>query len=218
MLYALCGEQQPRPVDYPMPTVIEETREGARTYDLYSMLVKNRIVLIGTPIDGTLADLVVAELLYLQQEDPERDIQLYLNCPGGEVDAGLAIYDAMHLVQPQVATICVGSAIGIAALLLAGGARHKRAALPNAHIMIHQPSIQLEGTAADIDVRAREILRLNARLTESLAVETGQTDEQITRDISRDFWMNAQEALEYGLIDKIVGQHPHDSAAAAKTR
>jgi ATP-dependent Clp protease protease subunit len=169
--------------------------------------VKNRVVFIGTPIDYMLADLVVAELLLLQQQDAEHDIQLYINSPGGEVDAGLAIYDAMHLVQPAVATACVGSAVGISALLLAGGTRGKRAALPNARVMIHQPSTDVEGTAADIDVHAREVLRLNTRLTELLAHDSRQTVERITLDINRDFWMDAYEALAYGLIDSVVGQN-----------
>jgi len=193
--------------EYPAPSIVERTPEGERFYDIYSMLVKNRVVFIGTPIDYMLADLVVAELLLLQQQDAEHDIQLYINSPGGEVDAGLAIYDAMHLVQPAVATACVGSAVGISALLLAGGTRGKRAALPNARVMIHQPSTDVEGTAADIDVHAREVLRLNTRLTELLAHDSRQTVERITLDINRDFWMDAYEALAYGLIDSVVGQN-----------
>lgn len=194
-------------LEYPMPTIVEETSRGERTYDIYSMLVKNRVVFVGSPIDMALANLVVAELLYLQFDDPERGINLYVNSPGGEVDAGLAIYDAMHLVRPKVATTCVGTAVGIAALLVAGGAHGQRAALANARLMIHQPSTELAGTAADIDVRAREVLRLNARLTELLASDTAQQLERVAHDLNRDFWLSADEALNYGLVDSIVG-HP----------
>ena len=144
--------------------VVEQTSRGERAYDIFSLLLKNRIVFLGTPIDDTVANLIVAQLLYLAQEDPERDIQMYINSPGGQVDAGLAIYDTMHLIQPQVATTCVGMAASMGAVLLGGGAKGKRAALPNARILIHQASAGVQGTAADIEVHAREILRLNARL------------------------------------------------------
>ena len=195
-------------IKYPVPSIVEQTPQGERSYDIYSMLIKHRVVFIGSPIDITLADLVVSELLYLQSDDPERGINVYVNSPGGDVDAGLAIYDTMHLVRPNVATTCIGSAVGIAALLVAGGAHGDRAVLPNARMMLHQPSTELEGTAADIDVRAREVLRLNARLTELLASDTAHTVERVAQDLNRDFWLNAEEARSYGIIDSIVGHHP----------
>lgn len=208
------GESTPRNAgagmdkEYPVPTVVERTPLGEREYDIYSMLVKNRVVFIGSPIDMAVADLVVAELLVLQQQDPERDIAVYVNSPGGELDAGLAIYDAMHLVRPPVATTCVGTAIGIAALLVAAGTRGRRAALPNARLMIHQPSTEVVGAAADIDVRAREIVRMNARLTELLATDSGQPVERVAHDMNRDFWLSAEEAVSYGLVDTVLGRAP----------
>ena len=174
---------------------------------------KNRIVFLGTPIDDTVSNLIVAQLLYLAQEDPERDIQMYVNSPGGQVDAGLAIYDTMHLIQPDVATTCVGMAASMGAVLLGGGAKGKRAALPNARILIHQASAGVQGTAADIEVHAREILRLNARLKELMAADTGQEIDRISRDINRDYWMSAREARDYGVIDMIHGQTEATQAA-----
>jgi ATP-dependent Clp protease protease subunit len=196
-----CGERQ-----YPMPSVVEEDPGGERVYDLYSLLIKNRIVFVGTPIDHAVANLVAAELLFLQHDDPGRSIEMYVNSPGGDVDAGLAMYDAMHLVRPRIATICVGVAVGIAALIVAGGARGQRTALANARMMIHQPSSQLEGVAADIDVHAREIVRLNARLIELLAGDTSQPVGRVAGDLNRDFWLNAEEALSYGLVDDVLGR------------
>lgn len=200
-------------VSYVVPMVIEQTARGERGYDIYSLLLKNRIVFVGTPIDDTVANLIVAQLLYLAQDDPDRDIQMYINSPGGAVDAGLAIYDTMHLIHPPVATTCVGMAASMGAVLLGGGARGKRAALPNARILIHQPSAGFTGTAADIEVQAREILRMNVRLQELMAGDTGQTVERIARDINRDYWMNAREARDYGVIDTIVGQTEATAAA-----
>ncbi|MDQ3812033.1 MAG: ATP-dependent Clp protease proteolytic subunit [Chloroflexota bacterium] len=193
--------------------VVEQTSRGERVYDIFSLLLKNRIVFLGTPIDDTVANLIVAQLLYLAQEDPDREIQMYINSPGGQVDAGLAIYDTMHLIQPEVATTCVGMAASMGAVLLGGGARGKRAALPNARILIHQASAGVQGTAADIEVHAREILRLNARLKELMAADTGQDLERISRDINRDYWMSAQEAMDYGVIDIIHGQTEASQAA-----
>ena len=208
-----------RVVSYAVPMVVEQTSRGERAYDIFSLLLKNRIVFLGTPIDDTVANLIVAQLLYLAQEDPDRDIQMYINSPGGQVDAGLAIYDTMHLIQPQVATTCVGMAASMGAVLLGGGAMGKRAALPNARILIHQASAGVQGTAADIEVHAREILRLNARLKELMAADTGQDIDRISRDINRDYWMSAQEARDYGVIDMIHGQteasHAADRAEAA---
>lgn len=192
--------------NYVVPMVVEQTSRGERAYDIFSLLLKNRIVFLGTPLDDTVANLIVAQLLYLAQEDPDREIQMYINSPGGSVDAGLAIYDTMHLIPPQVATTCVGMAASMGAVLLGGGARGKRSALPNSRILIHQTSSGMQGTATDIEVHARETLRLNARLKELMATDTGQTVERVSRDISRDYWMNAQEAQAYGLVDVIIGQ------------
>ena len=201
------------PTAYMVPMVVEQTARGERASDIYAMLLRNRIIFLGTPIDDTVANLVVAQLLFLAQDDPERDIQLYLNSPGGSIDAGLAIYDTMQLITPRVATTVVGIAASMAAWLLAGGAKGRRSALPNSRILIHQASSGFQGTAADIEVQARELLRLEARMTELLAADTGKPVEQIQRDINRDFWMSAQDALDYGIIDTIVGQTEKTLAA-----
>jgi ATP-dependent Clp protease protease subunit len=202
-----------RPVSYLVPMVVEQTSRGERVYDLFSLLLKNRIVFLGTPVDDTAANLIVAQLLYLQQEDAERDIHLYINSPGGVADAGLAIYDTMHVIRPQVATYCVGMAASAAAVILAGGAKGKRFALPNSRVLIHQAAAGFRGTAADIQIHAREILRLNARVKQLLAADTSQSVERITRDIDRDYWMSAQEARAYGIIDEIIGQTEATAAA-----
>src|SRR3989442_3151204 len=202
-----------RAVAYAVPMVVEQTSRGERAYDIFSLLLKNRIVFLGTPIDDTVANLIVAQLLYLAQEDPDRDIQMYINSPGGQVDAGLAIYDTMHLLQPQVATTCIGMAASMGAVLLAGGAKGKRSSLPNSRILIHQTSAGFQGTAADIEVQAREIIRMNARLQEMMAADTGQSVERISHDINRDYWMSAMEAKDYGVIDMIVGQTEATAAA-----
>jgi ATP-dependent Clp protease protease subunit len=201
------------PSAYMVPMVTEQTSRGERSYDIYSLLLKNRIVFLGTPIDDTVANLTIAQLLYLAQEDPDRDIQMYLNTPGGSVDAGLAIYDTMQLIQPQVATTCIGICASMGAWLLAGGAKGKRSALPNARILIHQASAGFQGTAADIEVQAREILRLEARMQELLSADTGQSVDRIAHDINRDYWMSANEAREYGIIDLIVGATEATEAA-----
>src|SRR6267154_1777976 len=202
-----------RVVSYAVPMVVEQTSRGERAYDIFSLLLKNRIVFLGTPIDDTVSNLIVAQLLYLAQEDPDRDIQMYINSPGGQIDAGLAIYDTMHLIQPQVATTCVGMAASMGAVLLGGGAKGKRSALPNSRILIHQASAGVQGTASDIEVHAREIIRMNARLKELMAADTGQDIERISRDINRDYWMSAKEARDYGLIDSIVGANDATLAA-----
>src|SRR5437868_1115825 len=202
-----------RPYGYSVPMVVEQTSRGERGYDIFSLLLKNRIVFLGTPIDDVVANLIVAQLLYLAQEDPDRDIQMYINSPGGQVDAGLAIYDTMHLIQPQVATTCIGMAASMGAVLLAGGSHGKRSALPNSRILIHQTSAGFQGTAADIEVQAREIIRMNARLQEMMAADTGQAVERIAADINRDYWMSANEARDYGVIDMIVGQTEATAAA-----
>jgi ATP-dependent Clp protease protease subunit len=193
--------------------VVEQTSRGERAYDIFSLLLKNRIVFLGTPIDDTIANLIIAQLLYLAQEDPEREIHMYINSPGGQVDAGLAIYDTMHLIQPDVATTCIGMAASMGAVLLGGGTKGKRSALPNSRILLHQASAGVQGTAADIEVHAREILRLNARLKELMASDTTQDIDRISRDINRDYWMSAQEAKDYGVIDAIVGQTEATAAA-----
>ena len=194
-----------RVVSYAVPMVVEQTSRGERAYDIFSLLLRNRIIFLGTPVTDEVANTIVAQLLFLQQDDPDRDIQLYVNSPGGDADAGLAIYDTMQLVGPSVSTTCVGMAASAAAIILAGGARGKRFALPNARMLIHQASAGVQGTAADIEVHAREILRLNARIKELLSRDTGQSVERIAQDINRDYWMSAIEARDYGLIDSIVG-------------
>src|SRR2546430_14197982 len=202
-----------QPIAYSVPMVVEQTSRGERGYDIFSLLLKNRIVFLGTPIDDVVANLIVAQLLYLAQEDPDREIQIYINHPGGQVDAGLAIYDTMHLIQPQVATTCIGMAASMGAVLLGGGAKGKRSALPNSRILIHQASSGFQGTAADIEVQARELLRLEARMQELLAADTGRSAEQIEHDINRDYWMSAAEALDYGVVDTVVGQTEKTLAA-----
>ena len=196
-----------------IPLVVEQTARGERVLDVYSSLLKNRIIFLASAVDDAVSNVVVAQLLHLAQEDPDEAIQIFINSPGGGVDAGLAIYDTMHLIRPQVATTCVGLAASIAAVILAGGAKGRRAALPSSRIMIHQASGGLAGTSADIDVQARELLRLNARVKELLAADTGQSEARIARDINRDFWMNAREAQDYGVIDSIVGRTRASRAA-----
>jgi ATP-dependent Clp protease protease subunit len=193
--------------------VVEQTSRGERAYDIFSLLLRNRIIFLGTPVTDEVANVIVAQLLFLQQDDPDREISLYINSPGGAVDAGLAIYDTMQLVAPPVATVCVGMAASAAATILAGGAKGKRSSLPNSRILIHQASAGFQGTAADIEVQAREILRMNARLQEMMAADTGQSVERIARDINRDYWMSASEARDYGVIDAIVGQTEASVAA-----
>jgi ATP-dependent Clp protease, protease subunit len=206
------------PTAYSVPMVVEQTSRGERGYDIFSLLLKNRIVFLGTPIDDVVANLIVAQLLYLAQEDADREIQMYINSPGGQIDAGLAIYDTMHLIDPQVATTCVGMAASMGAVLLAGGARGKRSALPNSRILIHQASAGFQGTASDIEVQAREIIRMNARLQEMMAADTGQSVDRLVHDINRDYWMSAVEAKEYGVVDVIHGQtEATDAADRAET-
>lgn len=191
-----------------VPMVIETTNRGERAYDIYSLLLKERIVFLGTGIDDTVANLVIAQLLYLAREDPDRDVMMYINSPGGYVNAGLAIYDTMQLIQPAVSTTCVGMAASMGAVLLCGGAKGKRYSLPNSTIMIHQAAGGFEGTAADIEIRAREILRLQQRIKEILAYHTGQDINRIARDMDRDFFMSAEMAKDYGIVDEIIGKTP----------
>ena len=189
-----------------VPMVIEQTGRGERAYDIYSRLLRDNIIFIGTPIDDTVANLVIAQLLFLAAEDPEKDIQLYINSPGGSITSGMAIYDTMQYIKPDVMTICIGQAASMAAVLLAAGAAKKRFALPNSRILIHQPHIMggLSGQATDIDIHAREILRMRELLNQIMAKHTGQKLEKVEKDVERDFIMNAQQAKEYGIIDDII--------------
>ncbi|ADY72671.1 ATP-dependent Clp protease proteolytic subunit [Desulfurobacterium thermolithotrophum DSM 11699] len=187
-----------------VPIVIEQTGRGERAYDIYSRLLKDRIIMLGTPIDDHVANLIVAQLLFLEAEDPEKDIYLYINSPGGVVTAGLAIYDTMQYIKPDVVTICLGQAASMGAVLLAAGAKGKRFALPHARIMIHQPLGGFQGQATDIEIHAKEILRLKKMLNEILSKHTGQSLRKIEKDTERDYFMSAEEAQKYGLIDKVL--------------
>jgi ATP-dependent Clp protease protease subunit len=193
-----------------IPTVIEKTQAGERAYDIYSRLLNERIIFLGTGIDDTVSNLVIAQLLYLQSEDPTSDISLYINSPGGSVTAGLAIYDTMNHITPDVSTICVGMAASMGAFLLACGQPGKRFALPNSRVMIHQPSGGFSGTAADIEITANEIIKIRHKLNEILADKTGQSVEKISSDSDRDFWLSADEAKKYGLVDNVVIKKPLD--------
>ena len=186
-----------------IPIVVEQTSRGERAYDIYSRLLKDRIVFIGGPIDDSMANLVIAQMLFLQGEDPDKDINLYVNSPGGSVTSGLAIYDTMQYVKPQVSTVCVGLAASMAAVLLAAGAKGKRYALPYSRVMIHQPAGGASGQATDIEIQAREILRIKKITHEILARHTGQPVDRIEQDTERDYYMSAQEAKDYGIIDNI---------------
>jgi ATP-dependent Clp protease, protease subunit len=191
-----------------IPMVVEQTNRGERAYDIYSRLLRDNIIFIGTPIDDNVANLVTAQLLFLEAEDPEKDVSLYVNSPGGVVTAGMAIYDTMLFIRPDIATICIGQAASVAALLLAAGTPGKRYALPNSRVLIHQPTMGgLSGQATDIDIHAREILRIRASLNEIMSKHTGQPIEKVERDVERDFWMSAQQAREYGIIDEIIYKH-----------
>ncbi|HSR66374.1 MAG TPA: ATP-dependent Clp endopeptidase proteolytic subunit ClpP [Acidobacteriota bacterium] len=190
-----------------VPMVVEQTNRGERAYDIYSRLLKDNIIFIGSPIDDNVANLVIAQLLFLMAEDPERDISLYINSPGGSITAGLAIYDTMQFVRNDVSTICIGQAASMGALLLAAGEEGKRFALPNSRILIHQPSMSgLSGQATDIDIHAKEILRMRERTSEILSSHTGKKLEKIHRDVDRDYIMDAEQAREYGIIDQIIEQ------------
>jgi len=190
-----------------IPIVIEETSRGERAFDIYSRLLNDRIIFLGTPIDDEIANLVVAQLLHLESEDPDKDISIYINTPGGSVYAGLAIYDTIQFIKPDVQTTCVGIAAAMGALLLAGGAQGKRMALPNAKVLIHQVSGGFEGQAADIEIHAREIIDVRRRLDEIIAKHTGQDLEKVSRDTDRDYFMSAEEAAAYKLIDRVITEH-----------
>ena len=191
-----------------IPMVIEQTNRGERAYDIYSRLLKDRIIFIGEPIDDNFANLIIAQLLFLEAEDPEKDINLYVHSPGGMVTAGLAIYDTMQYIKPAIATICVGQAASMGSLLLTAGTKGKRYALPNARIMIHQPSGGFQGQATDISIQAEEIIKIRKRLDEILAKHTGQPVDKIHSDSERDYFMSAEEAQAYGLVDEVIVRAP----------
>jgi ATP-dependent Clp protease, protease subunit len=187
-----------------VPMVVETTNRGERAFDIYSRLLKDRIIFLGTPVDDQIANLIIAQMLFLAHEDPEQDIRLYINSPGGAVYAGLAIYDTMQMIKPDVATFCMGMGASMAAVLLAGGAHGKRFALPNARILIHQGSGGFRGNVPDIEIMARETINITTKLTEILALHTGQTFDKVKHDTERDYYMTAQEAKEYGIVDEVL--------------
>lgn len=189
---------------YLVPMVVEQTSRGERAYDIFSRLLKDRIIFIGSPIDDVDANLVIAQILFLEAEDPDKDIHVYINCPGGAVTAGLAIYDTMQYIKPHVETICMGQAASMGALLLAAGTKGKRFSLPHARIMIHQPLGGVQGQATDIDIQAREILRMRDEVNRIFVKHTGQPLERIEKDTDRDFFMTAEQAREYGIIDEVI--------------
>ena len=187
-----------------IPMVVEQTSRGERAFDIYSRLLNERIIFLGTPVDDQIANLIIAQLIHLESEDPDKDISLYINSPGGSVYAGLAIYDTMQYIKPDVQTICVGIAMSMGALLLAGGAKGKRMALPNSKILIHQVSGGFQGQGTDIEIQAREVINLKRRMEEIIAEHTGKPLEEVSRDMERDYFMTSQEAQEYGIIDTVV--------------
>jgi ATP-dependent Clp protease protease subunit len=194
-----------------MPLVIEQTARGERQSDIFSRLLTERIIFLGTQVDEVIANLVIAQLIHLESEDPDKDVSLYINSPGGSVYAGLAIYDTMQFIKPDVQTTCVGVAMSMGALLLAGGAKGKRAALPNSKVLIHQVSSGFQGQASDIEIQAREVINIKRRLEEITAEHTGQPIEKVAKDMERDYFMNAAEALEYGLIDRVLAHRTSGS-------
>jgi ATP-dependent Clp protease protease subunit len=204
--------QETRGLGY-VPMVIEQTGRGERAFDIYSRLLKERVIFLVGPVEDMMANLVVAQLLFLEAENPEKDIALYINSPGGSVTAGLAIYDTMQFIRPAVSTVCIGQAASMGAVLLAAGAEGKRYALPNARIMLHQPSGGFQGVAHDIDIHAKEILRIRERLNEILVHHTGQDKERIERDLDRDFFMSAGEAKDYRLVDAVITHRGDDESA-----
>ncbi len=197
-----------RPQSYLVPTVVESSSRGERAYDLYSRLLRERIIFLGTPIDDTIANLICAQMLFLESEDPDKDINLYINSPGGDITGLLAIYDAMKYIKPDVSTFCFGQAASAAAVLLAAGTKGKRFALPHARVLLHQPWGGVGGQASDIEIQAREILRMKDMLNAMLASDTGQSVERITKDTDRDYIIGADEAVEYGLIDEVLLARP----------
>ena len=190
-----------------VPMVIERTARGEREFDIYSRLLNERIIFLGTPIDDQIANLIVAQLLHLESQDPDKDISIYVNCPGGAIYSGLAIYDTMQFIKPEIQTICVGIAMSLGSLLLTGGTKGKRFALPNSRLLIHQPSAGFEGQATDIEIHAQEILKIRQRIDEIYAKHTGQAVEQVREDMERDRFFTPDEAVEYGLIDRVIEHH-----------
>ena len=197
-----------RAQNYLVPTVVESSNRGERAYDLYSRLLRERIIFLGTPIDDTIANLVCAQMLFLESEDPEKDINLYINSPGGDITGLLAIYDTMKYIKPDVSTFCFGQAASAAAVLLAAGSKGKRYALPHSRVLLHQPWGGVGGQASDIEIQAREILRMKDMLNAMLAADTGQSEERVNKDTDRDFIMSAEECVEYGLIDEVISARP----------
>lgn len=189
-----------------VPIVVEQSSRGERAYDIYSRLLKDRIVFLGTPIDDNVANLIIAQLLFLESEDPDKDISLYINSPGGSVTAGLGIYDTIQYIKPDVSTLCLGQAASMGALLLTAGAKGKRFSLPNSRVLIHQVLGGFQGQATDIDIQAREILKLREKLNEILAHHTGQSVARIAQDTDRDYYMSGQDAVEYGLLDRVIAK------------
>ena len=189
-----------------IPIVIEQTHKGERAYDIFSRLLKDRIIFLGTSVDDDVANLAIAQMLFLESEDPDKDISIYINSPGGSVTAGLAIYDTMQFIKPAVSTLCMGQAASMAAVLLAGGARGKRFVLPNSRVLIHQPMGGVQGQATDIDIQAKEILKMKQRLSAIIAKHTGQPVDRILKDSDRDFYMTAEEAVGYGIVDQVFAK------------
>lgn len=207
-------EQWTPPRNHLIPTVVEQTARGERAYDIYSRLLKSRIIFLAGEVHDMMADLIIAQLLFLEYEDPDGDIMLYIHSPGGAVDAGLAMYDTMEFIKPEVSTICMGMAASMGALLLAAGAKGKRYCLPHARVMIHQVSAGVPfGQGTDVEIRAREILRYKALLNEIMARHTGKTVEQVTKDTERDYFMSAKEALAYGIVDRVMTRTEHEALA-----
>ena len=204
------------PANYTIPIVIEQTSRGERSFDIYSRLLKERIIFLGTPIDDGVANVVMAQLLHLESEDPDRDISIYINSPGGSFTALTAIYDTMQFVKPEIQTICMGQAASAAAVLLTAGTKGKRLALEHARVLIHQPSGGGEGQSSDIEIQAREIMRMRELLEQMISRHTGQTEEKVRKDIERDKILTAREAVEYGLIDEVVSTRKTSMLAAAK--
>ncbi|GJL55000.1 MAG: ATP-dependent Clp protease proteolytic subunit [Nitrospirales bacterium] len=200
-----------------IPMVIEQTTRGERSYDIYSRLLKDRIIFLGAPIDDVFSNVVIAQLLFLEAEDPEKDINVYINSPGGSVTAGLGIYDTMQYVRSPITTICLGQAASMGALLLCAGTKGKRFALPNARVMIHQPMGGFQGQATEIDIQAREILKIRERLNEIMVKHTGQPLEKIARDTERDYFMSAEETKAYGLIDEVIVRSPEQGKTDSET-
>ena len=190
-----------------VPMVIQDNGRGERSFDIYSRLLRERVIFLGQPIDDQVANLVVAQLLHLESQDPEKDISIYVNSPGGSIYAGLAIYDTMQFIKPDVATMCVGIAMSMGSLLLTGGAKGKRMALPNSRLLIHQPSAGFEGQSTDIEIHAREIIKTRKRVDEIYAKHTGQSEERVHADMERDRFFKADQAVEYGLIDRVIDKH-----------